>query len=215
MRSSQVVRRSAEPSRELARSSARRLLCASPGEHRNTRAQEDPLSRRRWRGAWLEVATEDVTLPNGKEIELDIVRHPGASAVVPFVSDTEVVLIRQYRYVTGGTLWEIPAGKLDPGESPDACARRELEEEAGFRAGRLESLGGMWCSPGFTDEWISLYAAFDLEPVPQRLQDDEVIELHRMPFRQALELVWSGQLPDAKSALALLKAAKLLEQTDS
>jgi ADP-ribose pyrophosphatase len=176
------------------------------------RNQEAQLSKRRWRGAWLEVVTEDVTLPNGRNIELDIVRHPGACAVVPFVSATDVVLIRQYRYATGGTLWEIPAGKLDPGEAPETCARRELEEEAGYRAGRLESLGGMWCSPGFTDEWIHLYAGFELEPVPQRLEDDEIIELHEMPFSQALDLVWSGQMPDAKSALALLKAARLLEQ---
>jgi ADP-ribose pyrophosphatase len=167
---------------------------------------------KRWRGAWLEVVTEDVALPNGTTVALDIVRHPGASAVVPFTSDSEVVLIRQYRYATGGTLWEVPAGKLDPGEAPEVCARRELEEEAGFRAGRLESLGGMWCSPGFTDEWINLYAAFDLETVPQRLEDDEVIELHPMPFSEALDLLWAGQIPDAKSALALLKAAKLLER---
>lgn len=170
------------------------------------------MIKRRWRGSFLEVVTEEVLLPNGTTIELDLVRHPGASAVVPFVSDTEVLLIRQYRYATGGTLWEVPAGKLDPGEAPEACARRELEEEAGCRAGRLESLGGIWCSPGFTDEWINLYAAFDLERVPQRLQLDEVIELHRMPLTEALELVFSGQIPDAKSALALLKAARLLDR---
>jgi len=170
------------------------------------------LVKNRWRGSFLEVVTEDVSLPNGRTIELDLVRHPGASAVVPFVSDTEVVLIRQYRYATGGTLWEVPAGKLDPGEAPEACALRELEEEAGCRAGRIESLGGIWCSPGFTDEWINLYAAFDLTEVPQRLEQDEVIELHRMPFADALGLVWSGQIPDAKSALALLKAAHLLER---
>lgn len=154
--------------------------------------------------------TEEISLPNGRTIDLDIVRHPGASAVVPFISETEVLLIRQYRYATGGTLWEVPAGKLDAGEAPDVCALRELEEEAGCRAGRLESLGGMWCSPGFTDEWIHLYAAFDLERVPQRLEDDEVIELHPMPLRDALDLVWTGQIPDAKSALALIKAAHLI-----
>ena len=93
------------------------------------------MSERRWRGAWLEVVTEAVELPNGNCIDLDIVRHPGASAVVPFVSESEVLLIRQYRYATGGELWEVPAGKLDVGEDPVHCARRELEEEAGRRAG--------------------------------------------------------------------------------
>jgi ADP-ribose pyrophosphatase len=170
------------------------------------------MAERRWQGAFLEVVTEEVRLPNGNRIDLDIVRHPGASAVVPFVAADEVLLIRQYRYATGGSLWEVPAGKLDPGESPESCARRELEEEAGRRAGRLEPLGPMWASPGFTDEKIHLYAAFDLTEVPQRLEADEVIEVERMPFSRALELVWSGELTDAKSQLALLKAAHLLSQ---
>ena len=100
------------------------------------------MSKRRWKGAWLEVVTEEVELPNGNTIDLDIVRHPGAAAVVPFVSQSEVLLIRQYRFATGGTLWEVPAGKLDPGERSESCAQRELEEEAGYQAGRLESLGG-------------------------------------------------------------------------
>jgi ADP-ribose pyrophosphatase len=168
------------------------------------------VSERSWQGAWLRVVTEEVELPNGNTIDLDIVRHPGASAVVPFVSDDEVLLIRQYRYATDGTLWEVPAGKLDPGETPETCAGRELEEEAGYRAGRLESLGPMWASPGFTDEKIHLFAAFDLMEVPQRLEADEVIERVRMPFSQALDLIWSGELTDAKSQLAILKAARLV-----
>ncbi len=168
------------------------------------------LSKKHWRGAFLEVVTESVLLPNGNTIELDLVRHPGASAVVPFVSDDEVLLLRQYRHATGGTLYEVPAGKLDPGEDPETCALRELEEEAGCRAGRIEALGGIWCSPGFTDERIHLFAAFDLEQVPQHLQEDEVIELEQMSFSRALDLVWSGELSDAKSALALVKAGRLL-----
>ena len=168
------------------------------------------MSKRRWKGAWLEVVTEEVELPNGNTIDLDIVRHPGAAAVVPFVSQSEVLLIRQYRFATGGTLWEVPAGKLDPGERSESCAQRELEEEAGYRAGRLESLGPMWASPGFTDEKIHLFAAFDLTSVPQRLEADEVIEVERMSFARALELVWSGELTDAKSQLALLTAARMV-----
>ena len=168
------------------------------------------MAERRWKGAWLEVVTEAVELPNGATIDLDIVRHPSASAIVPFVSQSEILLIRQYRFATGGTLWEVPAGKLDPGESPEACAARELEEEAGCRAGRLEPLGPMWASPGFTDEKIHLFAAFELTSVPQRLEADEVIEVERMPFSQALDLIWSGELTDAKSQLALLKAAHLV-----
>ena len=168
------------------------------------------MSDRRWRGAFLEVVTEEITLPNGNTIDLDLVRHPGAAAVVPFISEDEVLLLRQYRYATSGTLWEVPAGKLDAGEDEITCARRELEEEAGCRAGRLESLGPMWASPGFTDEKIHLFAAFDLQEVPQRLEADEVIELERVPFARALEMVWSGELTDAKSQLALVKAAHLI-----
>ena len=99
----------------------------------------------------VRVATERVTLPNGNSVELDIVHHPGAAAVVPFVSTSQVVLIRQFRHATGGTLLEVPAGKLDPGETPASCAARELEEEAGQRAGRLVPLGWIWTTPGFTD----------------------------------------------------------------
>jgi ADP-ribose pyrophosphatase len=158
-------------------------------------------------GFRLDVSRERVTLPNGREVELDIVRHPGASAVVPFVSDDEVLLIRQFRHAAGGTILEVPAGKLDPGDTPEACARRELEEEAGRRAGRLEKLGRIFTTPGFTDEVIHLFAAYDLAPVPRRPQDDEVIEVVPMRFTDALELVWRGELSDAKSALALLHAA--------
>ena len=156
----------------------------------------------------LTVAHEQVRLPNGRMVELDIVRHPGASAVVPFVSVDEVLLIRQFRHAAGGSILEVPAGKLDPGDTPEACAARELEEEAGRRPGRLEKLGSIFTTPGFTDEVIHLFAAFDLEPVPTRHEHDEVIELVPMRLSHALDLVWQGTLRDAKSALALLLAAR-------
>jgi ADP-ribose pyrophosphatase len=140
--------------------------------------------------------------------ELDIVRHPGASAVVPFEADDDVLLIRQYRHAAGGEILEVPAGKLDPGDTPASCAARELEEEAGRRAGRIEQLGWIFTTPGFTDEVIHLFAAFDLEPIPTRHEDDEVIEVLRVPLREAIDKVWRGEINDAKSALALLHAAR-------
>ena len=158
-------------------------------------------------GFRLDVSRERVRLPNGRELTLDILRHPGASAVVPFLSDDEVLLIRQHRHAAGGAILEVPAGKIDPGDTPESCAARELEEEAGRRAGRLEKLGQIFTSPGFTDEVIHLYAAYDLEEVPTRHEDDELIELVPTPFAEALELVWRGELTDAKSALALVHAA--------
>ncbi len=155
----------------------------------------------------IDVSRERVRLPGGRETELDIVRHPGAAAVVPFLDEDHVLLIRQYRHAAGGTILEVPAGKLDPGETPERCAVRELEEEAGRRAGRLEKLGWIFTTPGFTDEVIHLFAAYELAPVPTRHEPDEVIELVPMPFAEALELVWRGELTDAKSALALVHAA--------
>jgi len=156
----------------------------------------------------LKISQEQVKLPNGRTVELDIVRHPGASAVVPFVSVDEILLIRQYRYAAGGSILEVPAGKLDPGDTPESCAARELEEEAGRRARRLEKLASIFTTPGFTDEVIHLFAAFDLDPVPTRHEHDEVIELVPMRLDHALELVWKGTLRDAKSALALIHAAR-------
>jgi ADP-ribose pyrophosphatase len=152
---------------------------------------------------------EDAHLPNGRRVPLDVVRHPGASAVVPFVANDRVLLIHQYRHATGTTIWEVPAGKLD-GDPPEVCAARELEEEAGRRAGRLERLGSIWTSPGFTDEVIHLFAAFELTEVPSRPEEDEVIEVVETPFAEALEMVWRGELRDAKSALALIHAARHL-----
>ncbi len=158
--------------------------------------------------AWLKIVTEEVALPNGRRTTLDVIRHPGASAVVPFLSDEEVLLIQQYRYAAGGTIWEVPAGKLDPGEAPDVCAARELEEETGYRASEIVPLGSILTTPGFTDERIHLFEANGLEPATQKLDTDEVIELVPMPISAALELVWTGQMVDGKSIVALVKAAR-------
>ena len=159
------------------------------------------------RGFRVRVNTERATLPNGRQVDLDMVRHPGAAAVVPFLSEDDVLLIRQYRHAAGGMILEIPAGKLDDAEDPAQCAARELEEEAGCRAGRLEPLGWIWTTPGFTDERIFLFAGFELSEVPHQREPDEFIETLRVPLAEALELVWRGELTDAKSALALLHAA--------
>jgi ADP-ribose pyrophosphatase len=162
------------------------------------------------RGFRVEPVSERVELPNGTRLDLDIVRHPGAAAVVAFVSERDVLLIRQYRHAAGGMLLEVPAGKLDPGETPEACAARELAEEAGQRPGRLLRMGAIWTTPGFCDERIHLFAAFELAPVPRSPDDDELIEVLRIPLDEALRLVWSGELSDAKSALALVHAAHQL-----
>lgn len=160
------------------------------------------------RSAKLTVVTEEVALPNGVLLELDMVRHPGAAAIVPFVSEHEILLIRQFRHAAGGTIYEVPAGKLEAGESPAACAARELREEAGQEAGRLVHLGSILTTPGFTDERIHLFSAHDLRPAPAAHEADELIEVVPVALAQALEWVWSGALDDAKSALALIHAAR-------
>jgi len=163
--------------------------------------------RRVQHGAQFTLVTEPVSLPNGRQVDLDFVKHPGAAAVVPFLDEDEIVMIRQYRFVTGGELLEIPAGKLDPGETPEACAARELLEETGYRAGRIEHLGSIWTSPGFTDEIIHLYAAFDLKMAEQQLEPDEIIELVPMSLDQALAAVRESAVFDAKTAIGLMLAA--------
>ena len=166
--------------------------------------------RRVYQGAQFEFVTEPVELPNGRTVELDLLRHPGAAAVVPFLDDETVLMIRQYRFATGGEILEVPAGKLDPGEAPEICAVRELEEETGYRAGRVEKLGAIWTTPGFTDEIIHLYAAFDLVPTEQNLQPDEVIQIVPMPLAEAIRGLREAEVYDAKSGMALLLARDLL-----
>ena len=119
-------------------------------------------SREIHRGRVVHLFEDTVVLPNGNTTTLDMIRHPGAAAVVPFLDARTILLVRQFRHAAGGDLLEIPAGKLDPGEPPEACAARETEEEAGYRAGRLVRLGAILTTPGFTDEIIHLYAGYDL-----------------------------------------------------
>ena len=125
------------------------------------------------RGRVLDIGTEDVTLPTGVRTTLDVLKHPGASCVLP-VDDDGVVLIRQFRHCADGWLWEAPAGTLNAGETPEQCARREVTEEAGLVASRLEHVGFVFTAPGFTDEKIHLWLAHDCTPAPSHHDDDEV-----------------------------------------
>jgi ADP-ribose pyrophosphatase len=157
-------------------------------------------------GRIVKLSIEEVRLPNGRTVELEIVRHPGAAAVVPIDDHGRVVLVRQYRHATGSWLLEVPAGKLDhPGESPEACARREVEEETGFRAAVLEPLGWIWATPGYSDEKIWLYVARGLVSVPASLQPDEVLTVELLPLAEAIEKAVRGEIVDAKSVCALLR----------
>ena len=166
-------------------------------------------TREIYRGRTFNVDVDRVRLPNGREMELELVHHRGAAAVVPVLEDGTVLLVRQYRYATGGWLLEIPAGKLDGGESPETCAAREAEEEVGYRPGKLEPLGWIWTSPGFADEKIWLYLATDLQVATQGLEDDEVLSIEKMPLAEAVEKAFRGEIQDAKSAVALMRAGRV------
>jgi ADP-ribose pyrophosphatase len=170
-------------------------------------------SREVFKGRVLHVRVDRVRLRNGQVSELEVVRHPGAVAVVPLLSTGDVVLLRQYRYATGEWVLEVPAGKLDPGEDPETAARRELEEETGYRAGRLEPLGWVWTTPGFTNEKIWMFLARDLQATQQSLQDDEVLLLEALPAGEALERALDGSIADAKSVCSLVRAARSWKTT--
>ena len=159
------------------------------------------MARNIYEGRIIRVEVAHVQLPNGVAVDLDLVRHPGAAAVVAATTD-DVVLIRQYRFASGGYLWEIPAGTLHPGEAPEDCARRELEEEAGLAADELHRLGTILTTPGFCDERIHLYLARELRPLPPRHEADEVIaEVRYVPYHAARTLGIGLQTPPIGAAI--------------
>ena len=169
-------------------------------------------SRRIYAGRVVRLDVDTVRFPDGSTGQLELIRHPGAAAIVPCASDPPgadptILLIRQYRYATGGQLWEIPAGTLDPGEDPEACARRELLEETGVTAARLERLTSIWTTPGFTTEVIHLYLATGLTAGEPSRERDEFIEVVPQPLSRVLELIRDGAIVDAKTVVAILYMA--------
>jgi ADP-ribose pyrophosphatase len=156
-----------------------------------------------FKGRVLTLNLETVTLPNGATVELELVRHPGAAAVVPIKDDGTVVLVRQYRHATGGFIYEIPAGKLNPNEDPRDCAMRELEEEIGYRASLLELLTSIFTAPGFADEVIHIFKATGLTPGRQQLDHDEVLDVIELPLEKAMAQIRDGTIRDGKTIVGL------------
>jgi 8-oxo-dGTP pyrophosphatase MutT (NUDIX family) len=159
-----------------------------------------------FRGRVITVTTDDVLLPNGHRALLEVVHHPGGAAVVALDSQQRVCLLRQYRYVAGGWIWELPAGKLEPNEPPLETAKRELIEEAGVSASHWESLGTVLSSPGVFAEVLHLFYATELEPSTAAHEHSEIIEVHWIPFVQAYEWAMNGEIRDAKTIIALARA---------
>ena len=169
-------------------------------------------TRRVYTGNVVRLDVDTVRFPDDTTGELEIIRHPGAAAVIPCASDPAngdptILMIRQFRHAADGLLWEIPAGTLAPGEAPEACARRELHEETGVMADRIERLTSIYTTPGFTDEVIHLFWAQGLTAgVPER-ERDEFIEVKPRPLSEVLAGIRSGEVRDAKTVVAILYMA--------
>jgi ADP-ribose pyrophosphatase len=168
-------------------------------------------SRPVYDGRVIKVSSERLRYANGREFDIDFVRHPGAAAVVAVDDADRVCLVRQYRHGVEDFLWEIPAGKLDAGEAPEACAVRELAEETGVKARQWTSLGLYIPAPGFFTEVIHMYLARDLDIGPPAPDVDEELELQWLPLGVALAKVLTGEWNDGKTALALLRARYQLQ----
>jgi len=176
----------------------------------------DPLrdrlaSRRVYTGRVLSLDVDTVRFPNGSSGELEMIRHPGAAAVLPVLSpddaaDPQLLLIRQYRYAAGGHIWEVPAGRLENGEQPEACARRELLEETGTTARRWSRLTTIFTTPGFTDERIHFFVARDLtvNEDATRREADEFMEVKALPMSEVLAMIRRGEITDGKTIVAVL-----------
>ena len=169
-------------------------------------------SRRIYSGRIINLEIDTVRFPNGSTGELEMIRHPGASAVVPFLGDPagddpQILLLKQYRYATEEFLYEIPAGRLDPGEEPIDCAHRELMEETGCKAEQMGHLYTFYTTPGFTDERIHAFMAVGLIRGDTRHETDEFITVETMTLSHALGLIEKGEIKDAKTALSILYAA--------
>jgi ADP-ribose pyrophosphatase len=166
-------------------------------------------STRLYSGRIVNLDLDTVRFPNDSTGRLEMLRHPGASAVVPFLdpaadADPRILLLRQFRHAADGYIWEVPAGRLDSGESPETCAARELEEETGMRARRLEHLTTMFTTPGFTDERIHLYLAEGLEQGAEHREVDEFMELHTPRWSEVLRLIGTGEIVDGKTLASLM-----------
>jgi ADP-ribose pyrophosphatase len=158
-------------------------------------------------GHLVQLRRDEVLLPNGVAHSFEVVVHPGAVTLVPIDDQGRVWFVRQYRHATGERLLELPAGTLNPGEAPEACADRECREEIGMAASRLSPMGGFFLAPGYSTEYIHLFLAQGLSPAPLKGDEDEDLELEVVPFTEVKDWIARGDLRDAKSLAALLLAS--------
>jgi ADP-ribose pyrophosphatase len=163
------------------------------------------------RGRVFNLIRENVTLDNGVTTDMEFVEHPGATAIIPMLNESRVLLLKQYRHSLREYIWEIPAGTLDPQESIMNCAKRELIEETGYSAHQWQKLGEITPVPGYSDERIHIFLATDLQPAEQNLDTDEIINVHDVGFSEAIEMIEKGEIQDAKSIAGLFLALNWLK----
>ena len=164
-----------------------------------------------YKGKVVTLRVDQVQLPNGNPGMREVIEHQGAAAVVALTNARELVLVRQFRYPLSGAIWEIPAGKLDPGETPLECAKRELLEETGATAQKYIDLGLYYPTPAYCCEKIHLFAAIDLDFTVQNLDEDEFLEVEKFPLEQVVEMIKNNEIPDGKTQAAVLKLYLLLK----
>ena len=161
-------------------------------------------------GRVFNLINEKYTLDNGVTSDMDFIQHPGAAAMVPMLNQREIVLIKQYRHAIREFIWEIPAGTLDPHESPINCAKRELIEEIGYSADGWHQLGTITPLPGYSNERIHIFLASDLKPAEQHLDEDEMINVKVVKFDEALKMILAGEISDGKTISGLFLASHWL-----
>jgi ADP-ribose pyrophosphatase len=166
------------------------------------------------KGRVFNLVNENYTLENGVTAEMDFIQHPGAAAMVPMLNNQEVVLIKQYRHAIRQFIWEIPAGTLDPNETPLNCARRELIEEIGYSADDWHQLGTITPLPGCSDERIHIFLATDLKIAEQQLDPDEMLNVHPLKFNDALQMILRGEICDGKTISGIFLASEWLNKKD-
>jgi ADP-ribose pyrophosphatase len=160
-----------------------------------------------YKGRVFELHRENITLDNGVTVDMDLVRHPGASAIVPVPQNNTVIMLKQYRHAIGDFIWEIPAGTRDGNETPLDCAKRELAEETGFLAGLWRELGVVTPLPGYADERIHIFLATEMRPAIQDLDKDEILSVHHVGLDKAIEMIYQGVIRDCKTIAGLFMAA--------
>jgi ADP-ribose pyrophosphatase len=164
-----------------------------------------------YRGRAFTIRRDEVRLPDGRTTNLDIVEHHGSVVIVPIDPEGNLIFVRQYRHAAGLSLLELPAGVIEPGESPLECAQREIREETGYAAGKLERVGQFYLAPGYSTEYMVVFMAENLHPDPLNADADEFLQVERMSLTEALDWAASGKMPDAKSLAALYLASPRLK----